>query len=733
MNGLWYILLYVLVQTTLFARAQGPVDIAAAIGDAVTEVSGRRPGVAGSGPAGGFAGFAGGPPAGGLGGVAAPGAGSVADNPVSIHALFSSRREAPAAVAALGAAGDISTTATSNFAARTGGATPDAAEFSRQIAPYCPVRVPVCNPNDRYRTADGSCNNLFNTLWGASITTQARFLSPTYGDPFNTGSIPRIRSVIAGPLPSPRYISNAIHNGGVSPPRSQIYSVSLTHFGQFVDHDFISTPILKGGVDGNTDIRCCFGDVPVVSPECFPFRTPPGDFLTTCMPFVRSDFGASAGCPPEPRNQINQRTSFLDLSVTYGNTLVGQEDLRVLGTGKLQEGPNRLLPTGPSGSECLEGEECFKSGDSRPAEVPMLTVVHTAFMREHNDIVDLLIEQGWNDPEELYQEAKKILTGIYQHIIYTEYLPIILGAEGMMLFGLRSRQFGFNTVYNPSANPSTRNAFGAAAYRFGHSLVGSFVEAFNQDYTPRASEPMEDHFFSTRLIRDFAIFGPSAIARWMTTQFKSRGDRFLTPAIRNRLFQTMPGNGFDLGALNIQRGRDHGIPSYNRWRQFCGLQPAVHFGTGPLGLTNHHPSAAGALSSVYSHPEDIDLFAGGMSETPVAGALVGPTFRCIIGLQFRFFKIGDRFFYENNFPLTGFTEPQLRVIKRQSLSALYCRTLDVFSMPANPFVSPLAGAPRLPCQNFPRLDLRPWSRINHYSYPRRNGRRSRRLKKKNSY
>lgn len=63
---------------------------------------------------------------------------------------------------------------------------------------------------------------------------------------FNTGSIPRIRSVIAGPLPSPRYISNAIHNGGVSPPRSQIYSVSLTHFGQFVDHDFISTPILKG-------------------------------------------------------------------------------------------------------------------------------------------------------------------------------------------------------------------------------------------------------------------------------------------------------------------------------------------------------------------------------------------------------------------------------------------------------------------------------------------------------
>ncbi|CAG2215252.1 PXDN [Mytilus edulis] len=319
----------------------------------------------------------------------------------------------------------------------------------------------------------------------------------------------------------------------------EFLSVSLTHFGQFIDHDVISTPILK-----------------------------------------------------ESRNQINQKTSFLDLSVTYGNTLDGQNDLRELGTGRLQEGINRLLPTGPPGSECLAGEECFKS---------------------------------------------------------------VLGEEGMNMFGLRSKRFGFNTLYDPSANPSTRNAFGAAAYRFGHSLVGSLVEAFNEDFTPRAREPMEDHFFSTRLIRDFTTFGPDAIARWMTTQFKSRADRFLTPAIRNRLFQTMPGNGFDLGSLNIQRGRDHGIPSYNRWRQFCGLQPALHFGIGPLGLTNHCASAARALQSVYSHPEDIDLFAGGMSETPVPGALVGPTFRCIIGLQFMYFKIGDRFFYENAFVPTGFT------------------------------------------------------------------------------
>ena len=33
-------------------------------------------------------------------------------------------------------------------------------------------------------------------------------------------------------------------------------------------------------------------------PECFSFLTPPGDFLSLCMHFVRSDIAAAPGCPP---------------------------------------------------------------------------------------------------------------------------------------------------------------------------------------------------------------------------------------------------------------------------------------------------------------------------------------------------------------------------------------------------------------------------------------------------
>ena len=55
------------------------------------------------------------------------------------------------------------------------------------------------------------------------------------------------------------------------------------------------------------------------------------------------------------------------------------------------------------------------------------------------------------------------------------------------------------------------------------------------------------------------------------------------------------------------------------------------------------------------HPDDVDFYVGGLSETPASGAVIGPTFACVIANQFKDLKRGDRFYYENGPSRTSFT------------------------------------------------------------------------------
>jgi hypothetical protein len=61
------------------------------------------------------------------------------------------------------------------------------------------------------------------------------------------------------------------------------------------------------------------------------------------------------------------------------------------------------------------------------------------------------------------------------------------------------------------------------------------------------------------------------------------------------------------------------------------------------------------LASLYHHPDDVEFTVGGSLEANVPGAIVGPTFLCILAEQFYRTRKGDRFFFENGEKDSGFT------------------------------------------------------------------------------
>uniref|UniRef100_A0A2C9L1L0 Peroxidase n=1 Tax=Biomphalaria glabrata TaxID=6526 RepID=A0A2C9L1L0_BIOGL len=183
-------------------------------------------------------------------------------------------------------------------------------------------------------------------------------------------------------------------------------------------------------------------------------------------------------------------------------------------------------------------------------------------------------------------------------------------------------------------------------------------------------------------------------------------DRNFVEEITNHLFEppaAPKGRGLDLISLNLQRGRDHGIPPYTAYRAVCGLRPIVDFDdTEALG------PFASQLGRVYRSVDDIDLFTGLVHEPPAKGALVGPTLSCILGTQFYNLKFGDRFFFDTDESSISFTDTQLKSLRSVTLAKVICANTKIEALPNNVFSPVSKTNPLVPCSQLldESLDLR---------------------------
>ena len=185
--------------------------------------------------------------------------------------------------------------------------------------------------------------------------------------------------------------------------------------------------------------------------------------------------------------------------------------------------------------------------------------------------------------------------------------------------------------------------------------------------------------------------------------------RHFAKAVQENL-KRFQGDVSDLAAINIQRGREHGLPGYNTFRKICGLRKATTF----KEFEDHISAKSVAkLSKLYSHPDDVDLFVGGVLERPLTDGALGPTFACMVAKQFRKLRVGDRFWYERFDPTVGFTAAQLKELRKVTLARVICDNSDGIKMVSKRVLS--RSTYQVPCSSIPQMDLTKWKESRYYN------------------
>ncbi|NXP22749.1 PERM Myeloperoxidase, partial [Scytalopus superciliaris] len=572
-----------------------------------------------------------------------------------------------------------------------------------------------CPKQDLYRTITGECNNRKHPHLGSSNRGFARWLPAVYEDGVSVPRGAREGQTYNGfPLPLVRKVSNEIArtaNEDVTADRD--LSLVFMHWGQWANHDIDLAP--ASGEGASLELLChtdC-----AFKPPCFPIKFPPDDprrvSPDTCMPFVQSASACGANAGTFRREQLNAASSFMDASTLYGSDGALARSLRNLSSHLGLMATNQeftddgleLLPfENVTKSVCVLTNRsanipCFKAGDKRVTENLGLTAMHTLFLREHNRLAEELrgLNPHW-DGEKLYQEARKVVIAINQIITYRDYLPLLLAKE-------TNKWLPPYGGYKEDVDPSASNVF-SLAFRFGHTSVQPFVSRLDDNFQPLGSfshVPLHLTFCATwRIIMEGGI---DPVVRGMVVDHSKlmKQNQLLVEELQNHLFEQTEVMGLDLAAMNMQRGRDHGLPGYNAWRGFCGLsQPkTIEEFSEVLG----NPKLAKKLMDVYGTPDNIDLWMGVVAEPLIPQGRVGPLLACIIGTQFRNLRDGDRFWWENP---GVFTPQQLRALRKITLSKVFCANTRIQKMPRDVFRINSYPEDFVPCQEIDSLDLSPW-------------------------
>ncbi|XP_013929033.1 PREDICTED: dual oxidase 1-like, partial [Thamnophis sirtalis] len=392
--------------------------------------------------------------------------------------------------------------------------------------------------------------------------------------------------------------------------------------------------------------------------------------------------------PNNPREMINGVTGWLDGSAIYGSSHVWSDSLRSFSQGKLLSGKKEGFPkqteanslmwkaldpaTGKGGTEGI-----FDFGNAKANENVFLQAMSVVWFRYHNHWAEQLAKQNtnWSD-EDLFQHARKRVIATYQNIVFYQWLPSVLGNTSIKNY----------EGYKQHVDSRISTEFLVASALFLGTKVPSGVYmrnsvCFFQNVTDVNGEPSPalrlcNNYWSRQNPNLQTSEDVDNLLLGMSSQITKKEDNFVVEDLRDYWYGTVRYSRMDFVASWIQRGRDIGVSTYNKVREFFNLQPAKNW----TDINQKNKTILESTADLYGDSvESLELLLGGMLEEDEA------LFRAILEDQFVRLRDGDRFWFENR--KNGlFTAEEIAAIKNTTLHDVLAAVMYTKNIQADVFM-----------------------------------------------
>lgn len=350
-------------------------------------------------------------------------------------------------------------------------------------------------------------------------------------------------------LPNPRRLSEALS----VPANREIDPVPMNNLAVVAHQFWSSHSIAKTPVDAAEPAPIALlGPADASAP-----KDPLKEKGLSQLAFSRSVFSNGSGVST-PRKQANEVSPAWESSAVYG-TFAGEQAPLLADdfatTGKMKTGPGGGLPF-------IDGRP--KAGDARADENVNLLNFHGLFLREHNRLAEDVRAAAPHLPgPKIFEVAQTLNANLQYQIVYGELVPTLLGPGPLESY--------LPPKVQPPFEENVFTEFSTVAGRLGHTQVPETILVADTDGKPKREVPLSQCFFAPDCLGDATEIEKLLGA---ALQPAEAIDLFVVPSLQDLLVlgpKPEESFGSDLFAINIQRGRDHGIPGYLDLRAALGF------------------------------------------------------------------------------------------------------------------------------------------------------------------